>query len=88
MHAPDLSPMRQKLFEFMSGWLGGPPLYFERPDHACIVSAHRPFAIGAQERDQWLAAMDRALHETNLDVRTRELVSQALRRMAEAFRNR
>ena len=88
MHPADLSGMRQKLFEFMSGWLGGPPLYFEQPGHACIVSAHRPFAIGATERDQWLAAMYRALGETSLNERTRELLRQALHRVAEAFRNR
>jgi hemoglobin len=87
MHATDLTPMRQKLFEFMSGWLGGPPLYFARPDSACIVSAHRPFKIGAKEKDQWLSAMFRSLAETNLDQHTRDLIQQALNRMAEAFRN-
>ncbi len=88
MHAPDLTAMRQKLFEFMSGWLGGPPLYFERADSACIVSAHRPFAIGTRERDQWLTAMYRALGETSVNEQTRELLRAALHRMAEAFRNR
>lgn len=88
MHAPDLSAVRQKLFEFMSGWLGGPPLYFERPNPACIVSAHRPFAIGTKERDQWLSAMYRAIGESSLDEGTRERLRQALLRMAEAFRNR
>ena len=57
LHAADLSPMRERLPEFLSGWLGGPPLYFQRPDHNCIVSAHRPFAIGPDERDQWLMCM-------------------------------
>ncbi len=88
MHAPDLGPMRQKLFEFMSGWLGGPPLYFERPTHACIVSAHLPFAIGARERDQWLAAMYRSLEQTSLNEESQQVIRQALHRMAEAFRNR
>lgn len=46
MHAHDLAPIRERLYEFLSGWLGGPPLYFQRPDHKCIVSAHRAFAIG------------------------------------------
>ncbi len=27
MHQPDLSSARQKLFEFLSGWLGGPQLF-------------------------------------------------------------
>lgn len=88
MHAQDLGPMRERLFEFMSGWLGGPPLYFERPAHACIMSAHLPYAIGTQERDQWLAAMYKALQETALSERTHKAIRQGLFQMAEAFRNR
>ena len=26
LHAKELGPMRERLFEFLSGWLGGPPL--------------------------------------------------------------
>src|SRR5579871_2654274 len=55
MHADDLIPIRQLLFEFLSGWLGGPQLYFRRAEHRCIMSAHRPYAIGETERDQWMA---------------------------------
>jgi hemoglobin len=29
MHERDLTPIRQLLFEFLSGWLGGAPLYFQ-----------------------------------------------------------
>src|SRR5690349_8481034 len=63
LHALNLAPMRQLLFEFLSGWLGGPPLYFQRPEHRCIGSAHRAFAIGESERDQWMACMRRAMHD-------------------------
>jgi len=88
MHAADLSPMRERLFEFMSGWLGGPPLYFQRPDHKCIVSAHRPFAIGESERDEWLMCMRRALAEEDAPEAVRKLLDEPLRRVANAFRNR
>ena len=88
MHAADLSPMRERLFEFMSGWLGGPPLYFQRPDHKCIVSAHRPFAIGESERDEWLMCMRRALAEEDAPEEVRKLLDEPLSRVANAFRNR
>jgi len=88
MHAADLSPMRERLFEFMSGWLGGPPLYFQRPDHKCIVSAHRPFAIGERERDEWLMCMRRALTEEGAPEEVRKLLDEPLSRVANAFRNR
>ena len=88
MHAPDLSPMRDRLFEFLSGWLGGPPLYFQRPDHKCIMSAHRPFAIGNSERDEWMLCMRRALVDSGVPADVRILLDKPLLRMAEAFRNR
>ncbi|MGE0629529.1 MAG: group II truncated hemoglobin [Hyphomicrobiaceae bacterium] len=88
MHARDLTPMRDRLFEFLSGWLGGPPLYFQRPDHKCIVSAHRPYAIGETERDQWMMCMRRAMEDCNVDAEIRSLLDKPLHRMAEAFRNR
>ncbi len=88
MHAEDLAPMRERLFEFLSGWLGGPPLYFRRPDQKCIVSAHRPFAIGAAERDQWLLCMGRALDDCGVSQELRTLLDPALFRMADLLRNR
>jgi hemoglobin len=88
MHASDLAPMRQRLFEFLSGWLGGPPLYFQRPDPKCIVSAHRPFAIGAAERDEWMLCMRRALEDCGVSQELRTLLDRPFQRMAEAFRNR
>jgi hemoglobin len=33
MHPPDLGHARQSLYEFLSGWLGGPPLYIEKNGH-------------------------------------------------------
>lgn len=88
MHEADLGPMRDRLFEFLSGWLGGPPLYFQRPGHKCIMSAHRPFAIGEAERDQWMMCMRRALEACEVSREIRDLLDKAFLRMAEAFRNR
>ncbi len=88
LHGHDLTAVRERLFEFLSGWLGGPPLYFQRPGHKCIMSAHRPFAIGAAERDAWMMCMRRALEEAGLPGDYRSVLEEAFQRMAEAFRNR
>lgn len=88
MHAADLSPMRKRLFEFLSGWLGGPPLYFQRPDHKCIVSAHKALSIGDAERDQWMACMRQALQDCAVSDEVKAMLDPALLRMANAFRNR
>jgi len=85
MHGQDLAPIRKLLFEFLSGWLGGPALYFQRPEHRCIMSAHRPFAIGEVERDEWMMCMRRAMDECALPADMRALLDQAFWRMANQF---
>jgi hemoglobin len=87
MHGQDLAPIRQLLFEFLSGWLGGPPLYFKRPEHRCIMSAHRPYAIGDVERDEWMMCMRHAMDECGLPAKMRALLDQAFSRMANLFRS-
>jgi hemoglobin len=88
MHGEDLMPIRQLLFEFLSGWLGGPTLYFDRPEHRCIMSAHRPFAIGEAERDAWMTCMRKAMFDCELPAELQVLFDQAFLRMATAFSNR
>ena len=88
MHAADLTPMRERRFEFLSGWLGGPPLYFQRPGHKCIGSAHGPYAIGENERDEWLMCMRRAMTDCGVKSEIRELLDRPFRTIADAFRNR
>ncbi len=81
LHAADLAPMRERLFQFLSGWLGGPRLYT-----ACVMSAHAPIAIGKAERDQWLACMARAMADTAVPEDVRTLVTPVLTRMCDAMR--
>ncbi len=61
VHGADLASAREKLAMFLSGWLGGPSLYIERYGHPRLRARHLPFAIGAVERDQWMACMTQAL---------------------------
>ena len=72
-HGSTLDDARQKLFWFLCGWLGGPDHYVARFGHPRLRARHMPFAIGIQERDQWLACMDQAMDEmgVNADLRTR-----------------
>ena len=58
LHAPDLSQAREKLFMFLSGWMGGPPLYEQAYGHPRLRMRHLPFAIGERERDEWLWASE------------------------------
>jgi len=88
LHAQDLSSARDKLFKFLSGWLGGPPLYMEKYGHPKLRARHLPFPVGEGERDVWMLCMGRALDETALDPLVREQLKGAFFRTADHMRNR
>ena len=67
MHPRDLTESRNKLFEFLSGWLGGPPLYMQRRGHPRLRARHMPFPIDTSARDQWMLCMQQALAQAPLD---------------------
>jgi len=63
MHPASLDGSRQKLYEFLCGFLGGPPLYIEKHGHPRLRMRHAGFAIDESARDNWLACMSQALEE-------------------------
>ncbi len=88
LHAEDLSGARDKLFKFLSGWLGGPPLYVQEYGHPMLRRRHLPFPIGQRERDQWLLCMGQALDELGVTGPLRDHLDQAFFRTADHMRNR
>lgn len=87
MHPADLTSSREKLYEFLSGWLGGPQLYIEKRGHPRLRLRHLPFAIDDAARDAWLACMERALAECVADDLLRDQLRGAFQRMASHLRN-
>lgn len=87
LHPADLSASREKLFLFLSGWLGGPPLYTERYGDPRLRARHLPFAIGVQERDLWLMCMRQAMAELAVEEGLRRDLMAALTRTADHMRN-
>lgn len=88
IHQPDLSSAKDKLFKFMSGWLGGPNLFMEEFGHPMLRARHLPFAIGESERDQWLLCMDKAIADTPMDPRLETSLRNALQELATHMINR
>jgi len=82
MHAADLSTAHDKLFKFLSGWLGGPDLFVQEYGHPRLRQRHFPFAIDAAARDQWMLCMTKALDEVSMAANFRENLSQALQQLA------
>lgn len=88
LHGPTLDAARDKLFWFLSGWLGGPNHYIERYGHPMLRARHLPFAIGIAERDQWLACMTQAMTELKVEEPLKQRLLEAFQGTADWMRNR
>ena len=88
VHGSTLESAREKLYQFLSGWLGGPPLYTDKYGHPMLRARHLPFAIGDRERDQWMACMRQAMEEIEVPQGLRPGLAQAFQRTADWMRNK
>ncbi len=87
MHPEDLSVSAEKLFEFLSGWSGGPPLFERKRGHPRLRARHLPFRIGKPERDQWMMCMVLAVEDVGLRDPVKSELLDALLRLADHMRN-
>jgi hemoglobin len=87
IHAADLTEAREKLFMFLTGWTGGPQLYIERYGHPFLRRRHLPFAIGEEQRDQWMYCMVRAMHDIGVEEEVMRKLAEALWGVADFMRN-
>jgi len=88
LHAKSLSGSREKLFLFLSGWLGGPDLYTQKYGHPRLRARHLPFSIGQTERDQWLLCMRKALADMQVPDDLRLQLEASFWKTADFMRNR
>lgn len=86
MHGADLSEIKQKLFEYLSGWLGGPHLYQQKYGTICLHKPHSHYAIGEAERDQWLLCMQTALERIDASDELKQMLQEPLFRIADTMR--
>ena len=63
VHPASLERAEEKLFEYLTGWLGGPPLYTEKYGHPRLRQRHFVAPIGVAEIDGWLLCFNRAWGE-------------------------
>ena len=87
LHPEDLQGARDKLFMFLSGWLGGPDLFVQSFGHPRLRARHMPFAIGTRERDQWVACMLLTMEEVGIAEPMRERLLQSFFKTADFMRN-
>jgi hemoglobin len=87
LHPTTLDGSRDKLYWFLSGWLGGPSHYIERFGHPRLRARHLPFRIGIRERDQWMACMMQAMQELSVDPALAQRLTESFFGTADWMRN-
>lgn len=88
LHPAVLDGSRDKLYWFLSGWMGGPSLYIERFGHPRLRARHLPFAIASSERDQWLRCMALAMQDIGIAEPLQERLMQSFYDTADWMRNK
>jgi len=88
LHPADLSESRDKLYLFLTGWMGGPDLYQEKYGHPKLRARHLPFPIGSTERNQWLDCMQRAMDEAVIDAQLKARLHESFFATADWMRNK
>ncbi|MGQ0443173.1 MAG: group II truncated hemoglobin [Methylophilaceae bacterium] len=87
LHPADLTVAREKLFMFLTGWMGGPQLYIERYGHPFLKRRHLPFSIDESARDQWMYCMVKAIEQLDLEQRLMTKLTEQLYGVADFMRN-
>jgi len=87
LHPADLSHAKERLFMFLSGWLGGPHLYTDRFGPPRLRQKHQVFPIGEAGRDAWMLCMTRALEEVVTEAPLRLKLTQSFFKTADFLRN-
>jgi hemoglobin len=87
MHHLSLDEAGDRLFRFLSGWLGGPPLYHRTYGEPRLRRRHLHISIGDSERDQWLLCARKALDDMHWPVAEGSELMERLHGMADHLRN-
>ena len=88
LHPDSTAGSREKLFAFLSGWMGGPDLYVQQHGHPRLRARHLSYSIGVLERNQWLACMAQALREREVDPLLATRLEASFANTADWMRNR
>jgi hemoglobin len=87
MHPESLKGSAESLFEFLSGWFGGPSLYIAKKGHPRLRMRHAPYAVGPMVRDQWMLCMAQALTEQVTNQVLRASLIEIFSQMADHMIN-
>jgi len=87
LHDDDLTADKHKLAAFLSGWLGGPPLYWEQYGHPMLRRRHGHLPVDSSAARAWMLCMTTALEEVVADPALRAFLIERFAGVADHIRN-
>lgn len=87
MHTENLDQIKRMLAAYLTGWMGGPPVYQAIKGTVCLTDPHEPYRIGPKERDQWLACMNEALNRIGASDELKAMLKEPMFLVADTVRN-
>lgn len=87
VHPASLAGSEEKLFDYLTGWLGGPPVYVEKHGPPMLRARHLHAPIGPAEIDGWLLCFRQAWAETVRHPAVTEAVMPRVEALAQHMRN-
>jgi len=87
IHPESLSGSAAGLFDFLSGWFGGPQLYTEKKGHPRLRMRHAPYSVSQGMRDEWMLCMTQAIGEQVADDVFRAWLVNTFAQMADHLIN-
>jgi hemoglobin len=87
LHPESLAGSAESLFEYLSGWFGGPSLYIAKKGHPRLRMRHAPYKVDLRMRDEWMLCMTQSLTEQVADLSLRESLIERFAQMADHMIN-
>ena len=87
LHPESLENSEQNLFEYLSGWFGGPTMYTDKKGHPRMRMRHAPYAVTPSAKDEWMMCMTQSLNENVPDAALRESLHASFAGLAEHMVN-
>ena len=88
IHPADLTESEEKLYDYLTGYLGGPPIYMQKRGHPMLRRRHMVAEIGTQERDEWFLCFRQALEETVQHEKLREIIWAPIEKLGHHMQNK
>lgn len=87
MRGEGLGKVTRMLAAYLTGWMGGPPVYQMIKGTMCLTDPDKPYAIGPKNRHLWLDCMDETLRRIDASDELKTMLKEPIFRVADTVRN-